>query len=275
MPPAYTDCPDLAGTTGRARIAGFLAVLLGKMLDSAGAIDLLGIQTSLFFETPEEIYRRVFRELRPRSPLPELLLEFCRFANADSFIRLQNGRLHVRISDLLSGAPAPVTEALAYILLGKLYQKPIARVYTHRYRLYLNRRDVRRQAQLVRQIRGRKFISGPQGQHYNLEEIFESLNQEFFDGLMGQPVLGWSRQESRSMLGHFDPAHNAIIISRIFARPTVVPLAIGYVMFHEMLHLRYPVEHKGVRRRVHTREFREAEKKFPRLKEAKEQLKRL
>src|ERR1044071_6349941 len=79
-----------------------------------------GIQSSLFFETPEEIYARVFRELKPRTPIPELSVEFCRFANADSFIRLENGRLHVRMSDLLSGAPAPVLEALAHILLGKL-----------------------------------------------------------------------------------------------------------------------------------------------------------
>src|SRR5262245_50154110 len=158
-----------------------------------------GLQTSLFFESPEEIYARVFRELKPRTPVPELTVEFCRFANADSFIRLENGRIHVRISDLLSGAPAPVTEALAHILLGKLYRKPIARMYNHRYRLYLNRRDVRRQAQLVRQIRGRKFISGPQGEHFNLDEVFERLNQQHFGGFMGRPQLGWSRRASRSM----------------------------------------------------------------------------
>lgn len=234
-----------------------------------------GIQSSLFFETPEEIYRRVFRELRPRTPPPELRVDFCEFANADSFINLKDGRLHVRMSDLLAGAPAPVIEALAHILLGKLYRKPVARMYSHRYRLYLNRRDVRRQAQLVRQIRGRKFISGPKGEHYDLEEIFERLNLQYFDGLMGRPQLGWSRQRSRSMLGHFDPSHNAIIISRIFDQKIAPMVALEYVMFHEMLHLRYPVDHNGARRRVHTREFRDAEKKFPRLKEAKELLRRL
>jgi predicted metal-dependent hydrolase len=77
------------------------------------------------------------------------------------------------------------------------------------------------------------------------------------------------------MLGHFDPSHNAIIISRIFDNPSVPLLAIEYVMFHEMLHLRYPVDHAGSRRRVHTREFRVAEKEFPGWKEAKEILKRL
>ena len=233
------------------------------------------LQSSLFFETPEEIYARVFRALKPRSPLPELNLEFCRFANADSFIRLENGRLHVRISDLFAGAPAPVIEALAYILLGKLYRKDIPRAYTHRYRLYLNRRDVRRQMHLVRQIRGRKFVSGPQGAHRNLEDVFERLNAQFFDGLLARPQLGWSRRVSRTMLGHFDPSHNAIVISRIFDRPETPPLALDYVVFHEMLHLRYPVDHNRARRRVHTHEFREAEKQFPRLKEAKEILKKL
>jgi len=141
--------------------------------------------------------------------------------------------------------------------------------------LYLNRRDVRRQAQLVRQLRGRKFLSGPKGRHFDLAEIFERLNAQYFDGLLGRPELGWSRGKSRSLLGHFDPSHNAIIISRIFDEPAVPPLTLEYVMYHEMLHLRYPVEHRRTRRCVHTPEFRDAEKKFPRLKEAKELLKRL
>jgi len=244
----------------------------------AGEEDIIASESLpalLFFETPEQIYARVYRTLRPRAPLPELSVEFCQFANADSSVSLRDGRLRVRISDLLAGAPAPVTEALAFILLGKLYRKPVPRVYAHRYRLYMNRRDVRRQADLVRQLRGRKFLSGPAGEHHNLEEIFERLNAQYFDGLLGRPRLGWSRRPARGMLGHFDPAHNAIIISRIFDQAGVPLAALEYVVFHEMLHLRFPVNHAGARRRVHTREFREAEKKFPRLKEAKEMLKRL
>jgi len=245
------------------------------MLDAQGPLDYPSLQSSLFFETPAEIYARVFRVLKPRTPPPPLQVEFCRFANADSFMRLEEGRLHIRISDLLEGAPAPVMEALAFILLGKLYRKPVPRIYAHRYRLYLNRRDFRRQAHLVRQVRGRKFISDPQGKTHNLDELFERLNRQYFDGLLGRPRMGWSRKPARSMLGHFDPSHNAIIISRIFDEPHVPLLALEYVMFHEMLHLRYPVDHAGARRRVHTREFREAEKTFPRWKEAKELLKKL
>jgi hypothetical protein len=232
-------------------------------------------QSSLFFETPAEIYARVFVDLKPRTEPPAIQVEFRRYANANSSIRLQDGRLTVRIADILEGAPAPIVEALAYILLGKLYRRPVPRIYEHRYRLYLNRREIRQKLQLMRQIRGRKFVSGPEGSSHNLEEVFERLNRQYFDGLLGRPLLGWSRQLSRSLLGHFDPSHNAIIISRIFDRPAVPPLALEYVMFHEMLHLRYPVDHHGVRRRVHTREFRQAERAFPRLAEAKELLKKL
>jgi hypothetical protein len=230
-------------------------------------------QSSLFFETPAEIYARVLKSLKPRTEPPGIHIEFRRYANANSSIRLADGRLTVRIADILEGAPAPIVEALAYILLGKLYRRPIPRIYEHRYRLYLNRREIRQKLQLMRQIRGRKFVSGPEGASHNLEELFERLNRQYFDGLLGRPLLGWSRQLSRSLLGHFDPSHNAIIISRIFDRPTTPLLALEYVMFHEMLHLRYPVDHNGVRRRVHTREFRAAEKTFPRLCEAKEILK--
>lgn len=233
------------------------------------------MQSSLFFETPEEIFARVFSELKPRSRVPEVHVEVCRFANADSFVRMQDGVLSVRMTDLLEGAPAPIVEALAYVLLGKLLRRPVPGIYSHRYRLYFSRKDVRRSLHLIRQIRGRKFISGPQGDHHNLEQIFEELNVEHFCGLLARPQLGWSRRPSRTMLGHYDPSHNAIIISKLLDGQEVPRLALEYVLFHEMLHLRYPVKHQGVRRQVHTREFKEAERAYPRLKEAKEVLKRL
>ncbi len=235
----------------------------------------MAVQSSLFFETPAQIYARVFSELKPRSKVPEIQVEFCRFANADSFVRMRDGALKVRITDVLEGAPAPILEALAYVLLGKLLRRPVPNVYAHRYRLYFSRKDVRRSLHLLRQIRGRKFISGPQGAHYNLETIFEELNQAFFDGLLARPQLGWSRRVSRTMLGHYDPSHNAIIISRLLDTARTPRLALDYVLFHEMLHLRYPVKQLGVRRQVHTREFKEAERAYPRLKEAKELLKTL
>jgi hypothetical protein len=231
--------------------------------------------SSLFFETPGEIFARVFAELKPRTPAPRIEVRFRRYAGPNSNIRMSEGAVDVRISDMLEGAPSPVIESLAHILLGKLFRKPIPRVYLHRYRLYLNRRDMRRQTNLLRQIRGRKFGLGPQGRYYNLDELFDQLNARFFEGLLTRPQMSWSVRVSRTRLGHFDPSHNAIIISRIFDTSPALKLALEYVVFHEMLHLRHPVDHRGARRRVHTREFHLDEKTFPDLAQAKEMLKKL
>ena len=235
----------------------------------------VNVASSLFFETPVEIFRRVHRELRPRTALPAIEVEYKRFANANSQVRLEAGKLMVTITDLLQTAPAPVTEALAHILLGKLYRRPAARQYSHRYRLYLNRKDVRREIGLVRQERGRKVHTGPQGALYNLDDVFEDLNGRHFGGMMARPAIGWSPVQSRTRLGHFDPSHNMIVISRIFDDARTPFLALEYVMFHEMLHLHYPVDHSGSRRCVHTPDFKAHEKLFPQFKEAKALLKKL
>lgn len=226
-------------------------------------------------ETPEQIYTRVFAELKPRTAPPRIQVTFCRFANANSFVRLENGCLSVRITDVLEGAPVAVMEALAHILLSKLFRRIAPAEYNRRYRQYLNSAGMRRSLHLLRQIRGRKFLSGPRGEHHDLEKLFEELNFRYFHGLMARPSLGWSRQASRINLGHYDPSHNAIILSRILDRPQTPKLAVEYVLFHEMLHLRFPVEHRGARRCVHTEGFREAEKQFEGLALAKELLNRL
>ena len=233
------------------------------------------LQSALFFETPEEIFARVFSEWKPRTPVPPIQVEFCKFANANSFIRWDEAGLQIRLADVLEGVPAQILEALANILISKLVRRPVPKIYAERYRRFLNRKEMRRSLQLIKQVRGRKFVSGPRGDHYNLDEIFEGLNARYFHGLMARPLLGWSRKPSRVMLGHYDPSHNAIILSKLLDRALVPHFVLEYVLFHEMLHLRFPVEHRGARRCVHTREFKEAEKQFARRKEAQEILKQL
>ena len=235
----------------------------------------MGLESVIFFETPGEIFARVFRELKPRTSPPAVRVEFRKFANANSSVQWDETGLRVRITDVLEGAPAQILEALAHILLSKLLRRPAPRAYAERYRRYLNRKEMRRSLELVKQTRGRKFVSGPQGSIYNLEEIFEELNSRYFHGLMARPLLGWSRQPSRVMLGHYDPSHNAIILSRLLDSQAVPRVAVEYVLFHEMLHLRFPVDHRRARRCVHTPDFKQAEKEFPHLKQAKELLKKI
>ena len=212
-----------------------------------------------------EIFQDVFRDLRPDVSSPPNSLEFFPFANVNNTIRLRHGALFVRLSDLLEGAPVPVLRAIAHILLAKMYRRPIEPAQAARYRRYVHSHEIRSKAHLVRRVRGRKRIVSAQGRIYDLEAIFEDLNLRFFGGMQARPRMSWSHGRARNLLGHYDPAHNAIVVSRIFDQPAVPRYAVEYIVYHEMLHLRHPVELNGSRRCVHTAEFRAEEKLFPQL----------
>ena len=221
------------------------------------------------------VFEESYRELRPRAPMPDLAVEFYPFASINNNIRMREGKLFVRLSDILEGAPQNVLYAIAHILLAKMYRKPIEREHATRYRRYISSHAIRDKATLLRQIRGRKRIDSARGRAYDLEAIFDELNTRFFHGLLARPRMTWSRVDARNRLGHYDPAHNAIVVSRVFDDFRVPRYAVEYIVYHEMLHLKHPVKLRGTRRCVHSGEFQAEERLFPRFEEAKAMLKRL
>ncbi len=223
----------------------------------------------------QQIFQDEYRAVRPRAPMPALRVRFRRFTTLNTTIRLREGCLHVSLSDILEGAPEPVLRAIAHILIAKLYCKPIDRRHTRRYRVFSSSESVMRQTELVRQTRGRKTILGSKGHYYDLEEVFEALNQRFFYGLLGRPLLTWSSHMARRSLGHYDAAHNTIVVSRVFDRRNTPRCAVEYLVYHEMLHLKHPVTVRAGRRCVHSRAFQEDERRFPELEAAKRYLKQL
>jgi hypothetical protein len=222
-----------------------------------------------------QIFEEAYRELRGDEAIPELKVEFFAFTGIKNTIRMRQGKLLVRLSDLLEGAPVTVMQAIAHILLAKMYRRPVDREAATRYRRYVSSQNISRKAHLVRQMRGRKRLDSPRGRSYDLEAVFEDLNTRFFHGLLARPRMTWSRDHARNTLGHYDPAHNAIVVSRIFDHPRVPRSAVEYIVYHEMLHLKHPVRLRGSRRCVHSAEFQVEEKLFPQLEEAKQFLKRL
>ena len=222
-----------------------------------------------------DIFQDAYRELRPGAPVPELTVQFFAFTSIKNTIRMRDGKLLVRLSDLLEGAPATVLQCIAHILLAKMYRRPVDREAAARYRRYVSSHTVTRKAHLVRQMRGRKHLDSAQGRTYDLETLFEDLNTRFFHGLLARPLMTWSREHARNSLGHYDPAHNAIVVSRIFDHPGVPRSAVEYIVYHEMLHLKHPVKLRGSRRCIHSAAFQAEEKLFPQLDEVKQFLRLL
>lgn len=218
-------------------------------------------------------FARVFRRMGLKQPAPEFRVEYRAFAGLRSTVSLCHNRLHARISDLLKGSPPIILEALAEILLSKLYRRRASREARECYAAYVLKDETRTRLEEVRRQRGRKIQRPARGAVFNLTEIFADLNQRFFGGGLSQPRLGWSLLRSRTILGHYDSAHHSITISRLLDSLRVPRLVVEYVMFHEMLHTQYPVERNGSRRVVHSREFQEAERRFPEHKQASKLLK--
>jgi predicted metal-dependent hydrolase len=221
------------------------------------------------------IFQEEYRALRPRAPMPLMQVRFRRFTSLNTRIRLREGQILASLSDLLEGAPESVIRAIAHILLAKLYRKPIDAAHNLRYKRFSTSAAVTRQAELIRHARGSKRIFGPEGRYYHLEEVFDALNMRFFGGLLGRPELTWSEHMATRSLGHYDAAHNTIVVSRVFDRPSSPRYAVEYLLYHEMLHLKHPVKMRGLRRCVHSREFKAEEARFPQLTEALAFIRRL
>ena len=225
--------------------------------------------------SPELAFARVFRRLGIKRSLPDFRVEYHPFAGVRTTIRIKDNQARVRISDVLREAPPLVFEALAEILLGRVFRRRPSREARECFLAYIYNPEIRRRIDDVRRARGYKRLRPARGSHYDLEEIFRDLNRRFFESVLAMPRLGWSLSRPRTLLGHYDSAHGSITVSRWFDSPSVPRYVVEYLVFHEMLHMRYITERRGHRRVVHSREFRAAEKKFPHYEDARRRLKRI
>jgi len=222
-----------------------------------------------------EVFRRVYSRLRIKSRVVSIGAKFHPFAGLRSTISLREGAIRASVSDVMVEASPLVLEALAEILLARIFRRRPSREARECYLAYTLRPATRSRTDAARHERSSKRLLPPGGRHYDLEEIFHALNQRFFAGQIFPQRLGWSRQGSRRVLGHYDSGHKTIVVSRTLDSPSVPRHVVEYVVFHEMLHIRFPVERRGQRRVIHSREFREAEKKFPHYDSACRQIKHL
>jgi len=224
----------------------------------------------------EEIFVEAHRQLRPRTPIPQLKIEFFPFVGLNHTARLHDNRLSVRVSDIFSDAPSDIYRSLALILLAKLYRKKIDDSHHRAYRTFILTEHIQERARIARNDRCRLVRSrGSQGRFIELEPMFDRLNEQYFGGALAKPRLSWSAKKARYVLGRFDNTRETIFISRVFDAPEIPPFVIEYVMFHEMLHMKHRSEVRNSRLIVHTPAFKAEEKRFLRYRDATLWLKKM
>ncbi len=169
----------------------------------------------------------------------------------------------IRISDMLGTAPFEVLEAVLGILLCKfLRRRKGAAAFDRTYREYVASPAVRERMRVVRRRRGTKRLTSPQGRHFDLAPLFAKLNRLYFEDRVRVRHLSWSPRASRRILGHYDPAHETIVVNRRLDHPLVPRHVVEFILYHEMLHAFLGEEDCGSQRRFHHPEFRRAERRF-------------
>jgi hypothetical protein len=188
-------------------------------------------------------------------------------------IRVREGNVWVRLSDLSKNAPLDVHQSLAYILVSKLLRRRIPKIHTETYRRFAV--EVSEQANETRRERGRKIVTSARGRVYDLEKIFSELNQTYFQNKLAAPVLSWSQKKTRRTFGHHDALHDTIIISRTLDDARIPRFVAEFVLYHELLHVVHPVRIINGKRLVHSTTFRRDELKFPHYQEAENWLQKI
>jgi hypothetical protein len=178
-------------------------------------------------------------------------------------IKRGHGVLTFRIHHMFLGAPPAVVRAL-----GRYAQRQ-DRAAANMLRSFVdaNEESIRRQTQ------PRPVPCDVQGRYHHLQEIFDDLNERYFDGAISARITWGPRTKRRGRrrsikLGSYTCEDALIRIHPVLDAKDVPTFFVAWIVFHEMLHEIHDMPVVDGRRVYHTRQFRQAEASFEHYAEA-------
>lgn len=210
----------------------------------------------------QKLYAEAFGIYDKGRKTPEIEVSFYPYVGINHTIRIRKGRVFVRIGEICREMPLDAHRGLARILVAKLYGRRPPKQLSEVYADYIKTPEIRRRAAENKRKHGRKVITSSKGTAYDLDAVFNILNLQYFSGKLPKPTLTWSSRKTYRVLGHYDAAHDTIVISRSLDSPDVPRFVVEHVVFHEMLHVAHPTKHVNGRRYNHTAAFKKDERKF-------------
>jgi hypothetical protein len=119
------------------------------------------------------------------------------------------------------------------------------------------------------------IAENPIGKYYNLDQLFERVQREYFASAVPRPRLAWSQINTYRKFGHYEPAKDRVVISSTLDDARIPEYVTEFVLYHEVLHKYHGATWKNGKRMVHTPEFRRDERKFKWYDEASQWLQQL
>jgi hypothetical protein len=118
-------------------------------------------------------------------------------------------------------------------------------------------------------------VDQTRGLHHDLAESFDRVNAAYFGGSLSRPRLVWSRSFATRKYGHYDHAHDTVMINAALDRANIPEYAVDFVVYHELLHQQLGITWKRNRIAAHTPELAAKERQFQQYDQAKAVLRKL
>ncbi len=136
--------------------------------------------------------------------------------------------------------------------LGRLY-----RLYKPKAAAKIRRSKARRPTRTLKHL----------GEHYNLNEIYQSVNAHYFENKLDLSITWFGSKKSvpkrRLTLGTYNQHSQLIKIHRLLDQAHVPHHVLSYVVYHEMLHhVLPPIKERWQKRKIHHAAFKAREREF-------------
>ncbi len=169
-------------------------------------------------------------------------------------IREREAGISIRLHRMFLNAGPDVLDEICIFI--KRRKKPILKV----------REFILRNQACLDARKPRAVSINTRGRHYDLLEIFNALNKEYFSGTVTAAITWGKRSPRRAVrkrrLGSFHRDRDIIRIHPVLDNRNVPRYFVEFVVYHEMLHAAGVFEPCYGRQRVHFKEFKKREKLF-------------
>lgn len=207
-------------------------------------------QLSLNFRHNETHLKSIFEKATGRG----IALTITDNATSILSVKSKGETLYVRLHRIFLEAGTEVVSEVAEFIKKRRGKTPLVSRFIRERREHLKKKVPRR------------LNLCTTGKHYDLLNIYESINRAYFEGLISATIT-WGNKSPRyavrkRTLGSFSSHTNAIRINPILDNQRVPVFYLEFIVYHEMLHAHIGVKSKNGRRSIHPKEFREGEKVF-------------
>jgi hypothetical protein len=172
-------------------------------------------------------------------------------------IRTANSGYRVRLHHMFLEAETKVLRSLASFITGRKKKAPSPL----RSFVASNHNKIRKAP-----AKPRRTILRHNGRHFNLKELFEQVNGEYFANKIDCHIT-WGarrlvRRQNSIKLASYSDRTKIIRINPVLDRNYVPKYVITGIIYHEMLHHYLGVESRNGRKMAHTKRFRRFEERF-------------